>query len=138
MLLNQYQMIVVQVISKRTRFFQLVQPLLKEARIESISVIDNSESAFQLVDINKTELVLLDANFVSGSDKYSTPQLITSLRKLNPAVKIILFTNTKEEFMINQMQLYHINGYIWLSMDNFISTFQNCLCKVLQSHCSSV
>lgn len=123
----------VQVISKRTRFFQLVHPFLEEAGIEIISVNENNEEAINSFRLLSSSVVLLDANLIASQGIYSTPQLITLLRKINPLVNIILFTNTKEEFILNQMKQYKINGYVWLTMDNFISNLLSCVYTVLQT-----
>jgi len=123
-------MIRIQAICKRKIFMQMASPLLTAKGINVISVCESNPAAIEEYKKNKPPVVLMDANMGTQPFSFSTPQLIEQLRHINPAVKIIVITNSKEDFIIQQLKNYNISGYFYRSMEHVLDAMVNCIKKV--------
>jgi len=123
-------MIRIQAICKRKIFMQMASPLLTEKGISVISVCESTPAAIEEYKRNKPPVVLMDANMGTQPFSFSTPQLIEQLRHINPDVKIIVITNSKEDFIIQQLKSYSISGYFYRSMEHVLDAMVSCIRKV--------
>lgn len=108
----------------------MASPLLTPKGISVISVCESNPAAVEEYKKHKPPVVLMDANMGTQPFSFSTPQLIEQLRRINPDVKIIVITNSKEDFIIQQLKNYSISGYFYRSMEHVLDAMVNCIKKV--------
>lgn len=109
---------------------QMASPLLTTRGINVIAVSESNAAAIEEYKKHNPPVVLMDANMGTHPYSFSTPQLIEQLRHINPAVKIIVITNSKEDFIIQQLKNYSISGYFYRSMEHVLDAMVSCIKKV--------
>lgn len=118
------------VLDDNQHFLRLISFLLKEFGIESITLTNTYHEAFELIQNNQFDVLLLDIQL--GEKQKTGIQLALEVRKTQPDIPIIIMTALYDEQMYRNARM--INPFLFLSKELSRVALHHALEVVLSMH----